>query len=86
MIVNKIVLVVMLAFGAMYAQADESKLTAELHGSKGNTIAAIDEMMTKKLSESGFHIVQANKDIQNFYYQKFKEKMYSRSLFMISQM
>lgn len=74
MIVNKIVLAVMLAFGAMYAQADEAKLTAELHGSKGNTVAAIDEMMTKKLGESGFNIVQANKDIQNFYYQKFKEK------------
>jgi len=72
--VKKIVLAAVLVFGAMYAQADEAKLTAELYGSKGNTVAAVDKMMTEKLGETGFSIVQANKDIQNFYYQKFKEK------------
>ena len=74
MILHKVVLAVILTAGSLYAQAETGKLTAELFGSKGNVVHQIDDMMTKKLSETGFGIVQANTDIQNFYYQKFKEK------------
>ncbi len=61
------------------AQADvqsnmaEVKLTAELHGSKGNAIGELDALI-KKIDTIGYSTVAANKDIQVHYYNKFKEK------------
>jgi uncharacterized protein (DUF302 family) len=75
---NKLVMAAMLTMGvglyAQEAQAGTEMLTAELYGSKGNALANIDAVLSNKIEDAGFSIVQANKDIQNFYYRKFKEK------------
>lgn len=65
---HKLVLAFMLTVGL--AQAE---LTAELHATKGNQEAALDGVM-KKISSIGYSTVAANKNIQNFYYEKFKDK------------
>ena len=65
---NKIILAFMLTIGL--AQAE---LTATLHATKGNKAQDVSKMMTK-LGSIGFSTVAANTNIQNFYYQKFKEK------------
>ncbi len=85
MVLHKVALAAMLTVGALSAQADTGNVTGVLktdtgnvtgvlNGSKGNKLAQIDDVLTNKIKPLGFAIVQANKDIQNFYYQKFKEK------------
>lgn len=73
---KNILLASMLTLGLAYAdapQAGASVLTAELQGSKGNKEGDIKTMMGK-LGDSGFSTVAANTHIENFYYEKFKEK------------
>ena len=65
---HRLVLAFMLTLGL--AQAE---LTAELHGTKGNQEAALDGLM-KKIGSIGYSTVAANKNIQNFYYEKFKDR------------
>jgi len=65
---HRLVLAFMLTVGL--AQAE---LTAELHGTKGNQEAALDGLM-KKIGSIGYSTVAANKNIQNFYYEKFKDR------------
>jgi uncharacterized protein (DUF302 family) len=65
---HKLVLAFMLTVGL--AQAE---LTAELHATKGNQEVAIDGLM-KKIGSIGYSTVAANKNIQNFYYEKFKDR------------
>jgi len=80
MIVNKVILALMLTIGSIYAseatpkQADGVQLTSELFASKGNKLSEVDAVLSNKIESIGFSIVQANKDIQNFYYAKYKEK------------
>jgi uncharacterized protein (DUF302 family) len=70
-----------LSVGVLYATAPasaqsktEGMLTAKLNGSQGNQEAAIDTFMKKKIGTVGFSIVKANRNIENFYYEKYKER------------
>jgi uncharacterized protein (DUF302 family) len=69
----------LLSMGVLYATAPaqnqtEGQLTAKLYGSEGNQEAAIDAFMKKKIETVGFSIVKANRNIENFYYEKYKER------------
>jgi uncharacterized protein (DUF302 family) len=55
------------------AQAESSMVTGKLSGSVGNKQDEIAGLI-KKIGTIGFSTVAANTNIQNFYYQKFKEK------------
>ena len=51
----------------------KSRLTGELQGAVGNQEVQVDGLI-KKIGSIGFSTVAANKNIQNFYYQKYKER------------
>ena len=68
-----------LTVGLLHATAPvenktEGALTAKLFGSEGNQDTAIDAFMKKKIEKIGFSIVKANTHIENFYYEKYKER------------
>jgi len=64
----KIAIVMAMFIGSAFAQ-----VTAELQGLEGNKEIEIEKLMKNKGSV-GFETVAANTHIENFYYQKFKEK------------
>jgi len=66
---HKLLFIGLIAFSSAYA----TETTATLHASKGNQEIELDKLM-KKLPSIDYSIVKANKNIQEFYYQKFKEK------------
>lgn len=68
--VSKIIMLIMMLVGM--AQA-ETKLTAELQGLEGNKEVEINALV-KNMGAVGFSTVAANTHIENFYYEKFKEK------------
>ncbi len=70
---RKTVLALFAAAGIMTA-SQAAPITAEFHTSKGNVEKTFDDMMRNKIGEAGFSIMKANTHIENFYYQKFKEK------------
>jgi len=49
-------------------------ITAKFNISKGNVEKQFDDMMKNKIGEAGFSIMKANTHIENFYYQKYKER------------
>jgi len=69
--VNKVILAFLMAVGI--AQA-EGKITAEFYASKGNVEKQFDDVMKNKIEAAGFQIMKANTHIENFYYEKYKEK------------
>lgn len=75
--VSKIVMAFMLTVGIAQADAPavvaKTQLTAELQGAEGNKEVEINALI-KKIKTVGFSTVAANKNIQNFYYEKYKEK------------
>lgn len=68
--VSKIILSLMMLVGL--AQAG-SQLTAEIQGGEGNKEAEINALM-EKVDSIGFSTVAVNTHIENFYFEKFKEK------------
>jgi len=79
---NKIILAFLMLLGA--AQADvqskdvksnlaKGELTAELWGSKGNQEKQMDALINK-IDTIGYSTVASNRNIQQYYFNKFKEK------------
>ena len=68
---SKVVLAFLVVIGL--AQA-EGKITAEFYASKGNVEKQFDDVMKNKIGAAGFRIMKANTHIENFYYEKYKEK------------
>ncbi len=60
-----------LAVGLSCAQSD---VTAVFHANKGNIEKAFDGIMKHDIKKAGFEIMKANTHIENFYYEKFKER------------
>ncbi len=63
-----------IAAAGIVTSAYAAPITAEFHASKGNVEKQFDDMMKHKIGEAGFAIMKANTHIENFYYQKYKEK------------
>ena len=55
------------------AHANDEMVTGKLRGSVGNVQDKVDGLI-KQIGTIGFTTVAANRNIQNFYYQKYKEK------------
>jgi len=74
---KNIALALMITAGFAYADVQSNiakvKLTSELQGAVGNQEVQVDGLI-KKIGSIGFSTVAANKNIQNFYYEKYKEK------------
>ncbi|HFQ61467.1 MAG TPA: hypothetical protein ENK39_04105 [Epsilonproteobacteria bacterium] len=66
---GKLLLTLSILLNILYA----TEHTATLYGSEDNKEIALNELM-KELPNIGYSIVKSNKNIQEFYYQKFKEK------------
>ncbi len=70
---NKAVLAFFAAAGILTATY-AAPITATFWENKGNVEKQFDDMMKNKIGDAGFAIMKANKHIENFYYQKYKEK------------
>ena len=75
--INSIILAFLCTIGLVHADVQSHiakvKLTAELQAAAGNQEVQVDGLI-KKIGSIGFSTVAANKNIQNFYYQKYKER------------
>jgi len=74
--IKNILLASLMVAGLAHAEAPAAAtemVTGELSGSVGNKRAEIAGLI-KQIGTIGFSTVAANTDIQNFYYQKYKEK------------
>jgi len=69
----KVVLSCLMAFSLLKAGASP-QVTAEFYGSEGNIENKINAMVKEKIGTIGFSVVKANKHIEKFYYEKYKEK------------
>jgi uncharacterized protein (DUF302 family) len=69
---RKVVVVFLTMIGMIQAQTP--KVTAEFYANKGNIEKQFDDVMKNKIAEAGFQIMKANTRIENFYYEKYKEK------------
>jgi uncharacterized protein (DUF302 family) len=69
---TKMIVACVMAIGI--AQAETPKITAEFFANKGNIEKQFDDVMKHKIGEAGFQIMKANTRIENFYYEKYKEK------------
>jgi uncharacterized protein (DUF302 family) len=66
-------MVLSVGFVASATMAGEM-VTAEFHASKGNIEPKIEDLMRNKIKSVGFEIMKANTHIENFYYEKYKER------------
>ena len=74
---RNILLASLMVVGIAHADAPAAaaeKVTGQLNGSVGNKRVEIAGLI-KQIGTIGFSTVAANTDIQNFYFQKYKEKM-----------
>ena len=74
---GNIILILMITVGFVHADVRsniaETKLTAQMQGSEGNKEIEINDFL-KKIDSIGYSTVAANKNIQEHYFNKYKEK------------